>query len=86
MGGYAVEIDLIHYSGCMDGDDETVNEVIGRRQRMKQSVDGLFVQRSDAKSVKCGESIPQLASETAKLRVVHILKGKIAMAILNLAP
>lgn len=56
MGGYAVEMDLIHrMAGWLCGDDNGVS---------KQNVDGLLVQRSDVKSVKCGESIPQLACET----------------------
>lgn len=59
LGGYAVEIDLIHtMAGC-------VVTMTVRARAYKQNVDGLFVQRSDVKSVKCGENVPQLACETA---------------------
>lgn len=56
---------------------------VKERVRERDCVDGWFVQRSDVKSVKCGESIPQLGCETAKLGVVHILKWQNSNSNLN---
>lgn len=55
LGGYAVEIDPVRNNDCVWW------------RYTKANVDGLFVQRSDVKSVKCGESVPQLGLRDSEI-------------------